>query len=152
MAQVQPISLAGVRIGFRNFEGREGAYNAAGDRNFVVFLDEDIAKNLESNGWNIKWPKPMEGGDPDEDTRQPYLQVSFTYKNFPPKIAIIDANGPTLLDEDTVEMLDWAEIKNVDIVIRPYVWEVNKQTGVKAYLKAMYVTIVTDEFAEKYGI
>jgi hypothetical protein len=37
---VKPLSLENVRIGFRNFEGREGQYNKSGDRNFVVFLED----------------------------------------------------------------------------------------------------------------
>ena len=45
------IRIEGARIGFRNFSGEEGRFNPKGRRNFCVFLEEDIAKDMEKEGW-----------------------------------------------------------------------------------------------------
>lgn len=150
---IKPINLENVRIGFRNFEGREGKFNKAGDRSFAVFLDMETANQLDAEGWNVKYPKPMEDQvDPYGDTREPYLQVSVSFDFYPPNIFLISDNNPTRISGDEVAMLDWAEILNVDLVLRPYEWSVNKNSGIKAYLKSGYFTIVTDKFASKYGV
>ena len=140
------IRIEGARIGFRNFSGEEGRFNPKGRRNFCVFLEEDIAKDMEKEGWNVKWLQPKEEGD----ALQAYLQVKVVFGKIPPKIVLVTMRGKTRLDEDTVNILDWAEIQNVDLVIRPYNWEVNGNTGVSAYIKTMYVTLREDEFESKY--
>ena len=35
---------------------------------------------------------------------------------------MISSNNKTLMTEDMVEMLDWAELEQVDLIIRPYNW------------------------------
>lgn len=150
---LKPLNLANVRIGFRNFEGRESQYNRNGDRNFVVFLeDHAFAEQLAAEGWNVKFPREnTERVDPDEPTRDPYLQVSVAFGNFPPEVHLISNNNSTRLGADEVSMLDWAELELVDLVIRPYEWSVNRNSGIKAYLKKGYFTIVSDVFTDKYG-
>lgn len=153
MAKVRPLSLEGVTIGFRNFEGREGLYNKAGDRSFAVFLDKQQAEELAAEGWNVKFPKEnVTRVDPDEDERDPYLIVSVSFDSYPPNVFLISNGNPSRLGPDEVSMLDWAEIENVDLVIRPYEWTVNRNSGIKAYLKAGYFSIVVDKFASKYGL
>ena len=142
----QDISIANAKIGFRNFSGKEGKFNAAGKRNFCVFLDTDIANRLSEDGWNIRWLRPRN----EDEAPQAYMQVEVSFRNIPPTIVQITHRGKTKLSEDTVGSLDWAELANVDLIIRPYNWQVNASTGVKAYLKSMYVTLNEDEFAEKY--
>lgn len=144
--RVPPLTVENARIGFRNFSGKEGPYNKAGNRNFCVFLETEIAEELASHGWNIKWLVPR---DP-EDERQAYLQVSVSYSNYPPKITTITSSGQTILDEDTIHVLDWADISMVDLIITPYSWEVNKKTGIKAYVRKMYITLEEDELEKKY--
>lgn len=146
MAINKNITVENARIAFRNFSGKEGRFNPAGRRNFCVFLDSDIAPSLQEDGWNIKYLQPREPGDEP----QAYLQVAVSYANIPPKIVLISGEGKTVLNETNVGMLDWAEISNVDLIIRPYNYDVNGKAGVKAYCKTMYVTIEEDEFEKKY--
>lgn len=146
------INFEGATIGFRNFAGEEGPFNKAGDRNFVVFVTAEEAEDLLQQGWNVKFPKERDFGADEEDTRNPYLPVSVNFKNIPPKVIMITGDQMTKLGEEDIAMLDWAEIEHMDLIVRPYQWSVNGNSGVKAYLKAMYVTLVTDEFAQKYGI
>lgn len=140
------IVIENARIGFRNFSGKEGKFNPAGRRNFCVFLETDLAKELESDGWNVRWLQPRD----EAEEPQPYLQVAVSFDNIPPKVILVTKKSKTPLDESSVDILDWAEIENVDLIIRPYNWDVNGKGGVKAYIKTMYVTIVEDEFESKY--
>jgi hypothetical protein len=150
MAEQGTVVMEGVRIVFRNFAGKEGQYNRQGDRNFAVLLDDTVANAMAEDGWNIKWLKPREDAEEDE-TDQAYLQVSVNYKGRPPTVALITSRGRTNLDEDTIDMLDWADITNVDLIVRPYSWEVQGKTGIKAYLKSMFVTIEEDVLERKYA-
>lgn len=141
------VLMEGVRIVFRNFAGKEGMYNREGDRNFAVLLDPDVAARMDKDGWNVKWLKSREEDEPE----QAYLQVSVNFKGRPPKVVMITSRGRTTLHEDEVELLDWADIRNVDLIIRPYEWAVNGKTGIKAYLQSIFVTIEEDALELKYS-
>lgn len=140
------LSIAGATIMFRNFSGKQTEYNRKGDRNFCVLLDSVTADQLLADGWNIKSLKKKN----EDDEQRYYVQVTVRYDNFPPRIYMYVGRKKTLLDEETVGLLDKAELSNVDLVISPSNWNVNGGSGVKAYVKTMHATIAEDVFASKY--
>lgn len=143
----EKVMIEGASIIFRNFEGKESQYNTKGQRNFAVILDENNAEKLLREGWNVKRLNPQEEGD----IPVPYIPVAVNFKNRPPRIVMISSSSRTNLNEDTVEVLDWADIRNVDLIFNAYNWEVGDKVGKKAYLKSMYVTIEEDELERKYA-
>ena len=140
------IRIDNAKIAFRNFAGAEGKFNPAGNRNFCVFLPEDVAKSMEAEGWNIRWLNSY----PDEPA-QGIISVKLNFGNYPPNIILISDGKMTRLDENTVDTLDFAELEKVDLILRGYEWNVSGKHGIKAYLKTGYFMLVVDELAKKYA-
>jgi len=141
------IIINGARIFFRNFSGKENQYNAEGNRNFCVEIDEDLASKLLSDGWNVKYSKPRE----ETDIPKPYLQVTVSYRKKAPKIVCIEGKRRQDFDESMVNTLDWIDMSNVDLRITGSHWEMGNNSGIKAYLDAIYITIEQDELDKKYA-
>lgn len=146
------LKLENTTIGFRNFAGNQDQYNKTGVRGFAVFLTYEQADELSALGWNVKYPKENPAIPADEDRRKPYLQVAFSLEMFPPKILLFHNGTPTYVDETNIDSLDWVQIETCDIVLRAHHWNVNGKSGIKAYLKSLYITVATDEFYDKYGV
>lgn len=146
--EVPTFMIEGARLIWKNFSGAETQFKPAGTRTFNVVLDKQTADKMAADGWNVKCKPPTE----EDDEEFCYLEVTVGYKAYPPKIVVITDTSRTMLTEDTVEMLDWADIRNVDFTARAYAWEVGPKSGIKAYLKNMFVTIEEDELERKYNM
>lgn len=147
MERRKMLNIANAKIIFRNFSGERSSYNREGDRNFCVIIeDEEDARRLEEDGWNIK---ALRLRDP-EDTQKYFLQVRVNFDKYPPMAYLVSGEHKTLLDEASISCLDYSDLIKVDLVISPYTWDVNGKTGIKAYLKIGYFTIDEDPFASQY--
>ena len=149
--KLSDITVMGARIIFRNFSGNATEYNAKGNRVFGLLLDDELAEQLEEDGWHVKYLKPR--NEEEEKHPRAWLQVKVKYGKIPPIVVLITSRGQTRLTEETVGQLDWARIENVDLIVRPYQYPETtlRPAGVSAYLKSIYVTIQEDALEKKYG-
>lgn len=153
--KISNIKIEGARLIFKNFQGKGNDFNKEGDRNFGVLIPDDMVEVLQNDGWNIKFRPPR----PDDGYEQPWLSVKVKYGKYPPIVTLINSSGKMRLDEESVGQLDWTRIKTSDIIIRPYSYDeivdkkgnVIRSSGVAAYLQALYVTVLEDDFASKYA-
>lgn len=142
------LQIDDAHITFKNFEGRGDQYNREGDRNFSVIIDDpEIAEALQRDGWNVKIKAPREEGDLPRMT----LKVKVKFNSRGPKIYLLSNGKQTLLSEDNVSCLDYADIISCDMDIRAYDWENNGKTGRTAYLNALRVRQNVDRFAMDFA-
>lgn len=145
---VDNLKVENAHIMFRNFSGKASQYNKEGSRNFCLRIDDpEAAQKLKDIGWNVR---ALAARNADEQPTY-YLQVSLSFDNYPANVILHKGSVATKLTEDTVGMLDFAEIKTIDLIIRPYQWEVRNDSGIKAYVKTMHVTLEEDPFESKYA-
>lgn len=135
---------------FKNFEGREKKFNQKGDRNFVVALPDELAVQMIEDGWNVKMLKPKE--DDEDGIARPIITVKVRFDKIPPRIYLITDTSRTRLDEDTVDSLDWVDIRSVDLIARGHWYDMNGDQGYTAYLKSLFVIINEDPLEKKYQI
>jgi hypothetical protein len=144
----ESVVIENTRLLFRNFKGAKGKYNKEGERSFSVVLEPKQAQDMIEMGWKVKWLKPREEGD--EPT--PFLPVKINFEGRrPPRIVLITSKNRTTLDEEDVSLVDFANIANVDLIVNPYHWNVDGDTGINAYLKSMFIIIEEDYLDRKYA-
>lgn len=146
---------SGQQLIFRNFKGEASKFNNAGDRNFCLIIDEELAGELQAKGFLIKHTKAR-----DDFDSVPYIKikVGYTLKDgtdnpYPPKIYKIDSTGMKALDKTNVKLLDGARITKADLIFSGYEYE-DRETGERrysAYLRNLYVEIEENDLEREYN-
>ena len=148
--RLEPIKIKDAQIMWPNFSGIGKKFNAEGDRNFHVMIDLETAEEMDRLGWNIKY----HDADPEREGSERWasLKVAVRFDKYPPRIIMKSGGVTTPLSAETVGILDWADKKDVNLYITASHWEnTKKETGFKAWLNRMSVTIDPDD-AEFEGI
>lgn len=140
------LTIEDAELIFLNFAGEAKQYNIEGDRNFCVVLDDESAQQLIELGWNVKTREARDEGD----SPRHILKVAVKFGDFPPELYMLTSKNKTLVPEEMLGLLDKAEVERVDITIKPYAWSVNGNTGIKAYLKRLYMKIEENYLDLKY--
>lgn len=139
------ISFDDAKIIIRNFAGKKSQYNAEGDRNFgLVIQDPMLAQQLIDDGWNVKVRQPR---TENEDVFY-WTPIKVKYGQSGPYACIVSGDNRRELGEDEIACLDSVAIERVDLDIRAYEWHVNGKTGISGYLQGIKVTQKYNRFAQ----
>lgn len=143
------LQMDGVRLIHRNFEGRESQYNRKGDRNFsIAIYDEELAQRLVDEGWNVKIKPPREEGE----APRMHLPVKVKFNDRGPNVYLSSGSARgRRLNEETISCLDYIDILDANLDIRPYNWDINGKQGRTAYLQSLEVIQDVDRFADRYA-
>lgn len=144
--KIRDLAIENAVLVSRNFSGKKGKFNAEGRRNFSVQLRSEDGEKLAKDGWPIRCALPKD----EYDDHLCYMTVKVKFEVKPPVIYLVSGNNKTLLSEENLNILDYIDIENADLILSPYQYEFNGKEGITAYLKKAYITIKEDKFDQKY--
>lgn len=144
------IRLQDIPIKWRNFEGRAvPPYNAVGQRNFVLFLTDEMGAAFRKLGFNVKHLDPQEEGG----TGQDFVKVNVRVESDrPPKVFLVNSKGKRLLEPDMYELADVADVETIDVLVNRYerTWQ-DGRTTVTPYLQTIMLFLREDELEQAYA-
>ena len=156
-------NLTNKDILFRNFAGVEKQYNNAGDRNFCVRLDEQIANELASMDIPVKILEPRdEDGEPLRFIKIKIKDFSKLYsanvgQHWPDDMSLAERKEKQKLSEASYYSLDDANIQTALITVSIYRWTrgtgANKNSGTSLALSEGFFKVEPNELeAQFFGI
>lgn len=151
-AYIAPRTFKGLKrsdLYFRNFKGVDKFNPKNTQPTFAVFLDDELAAEMKAEGWYIRETKVRDDA-PSDVVPRPYIKVSIKFDGLRPPIVNMVIDGEkTLLDKNTIKVLDGADISTMSFRIRAYQWDDKGVYGAAAILDRMNVYIEPDELEEE---
>lgn len=140
-----------------NFEGNpeKDRFRSPERKGNLIIPDKRLAREMMDEKFNVKMTKPRPGYEEDFEPEY-YISVKMNFKSRrPPKIMLVDENGPMPLTEDTVSTIDILQenhaIKNVNALCNVY--HNNDRDSNSLYVSVMYVEqdVERDPYADLYS-
>lgn len=150
MAGIKRFTLRGAKLIYKEFGGK-GKYSK-GKPSVCVILDDKLAKEMTSAGYNVKFPEPYvkpETGEVYE--RNPYLKLKIATGAHFPTIIMISNDEKHIINEANAGILDYQYIPTADLEISGSKIDYNGQQFTVAYLNKAYLTIAQDELDLMYA-
>lgn len=158
MAKYLPnLQLKGAKVlggTFKNFSGTKTKYNAEGNRNFCVRIDDpELATTLSEDGWNIKI-RPAR--DEDEDALY-YVKCNLRDNSkVPPDVYSVQERGGRLVrtkvEPENWGIFDTLYIESIDVELTPWKSkDADPDDPYGAYVKTLFVHVPNNDFANMYA-
>lgn len=116
----------------------------------LVIPNIDQARQLIDEGYNVKLTKPREGEEEGFVPRY-YVCIKANYDSpWPPKVYLVtEEDNATLLDAESVSVIDDMWVESVNAVLNPY----EGPNGKSLYVKSMEVfqKVDDDPISSKYS-
>lgn len=147
--------VPGTDLWWRNMQGAPTDFTPAGTRNFAIAISDEMADELEAEGWTCISRKPRNSSDPDSPILARFkIKMNFNSAN-PPRIYIASSDGKrrTQVDEQYLDdqNIDRRGIEWCDIAVNPYNRTVNGKDWCSAYLSELTIKLQEGAFDYKYA-
>lgn len=148
------VEVPGGDLWYRNMQGTPDDFTPAGNRSFSVAISDELAEELESEGWTCITHKPRSSKDPDSPIIARFrIKMNFD-SQYPPKVYVASRDGKrrTQVDETWLDdqNIDRRGIEWCDIEVNPYNRTVNNKDWCSAYLSEITIKLKEGAFDYKY--
>lgn len=124
----------------------------------LLIPSREQAMALIDEGVKVRATRPRQDDDPDTFEPEYFVPILLKFRTkdgtavkYPPKVYLVSGRSKTLLDEESVGILDHVHVKNVNVVLNPYVYDHTKD-GISLYVRTMYVEQAEDDpYADRYN-
>lgn len=144
----------GKKLSWRNMQGHATDNVPAGIRSFAMIIEDDLAEELERDGWTCISHKLLKKTDPEGPiVSRLKVKINFNSPN-PPRIYVSSSDGKrrTLVDESWLDEqnIDRRSIEWVHVSVNPYRSHVNGKDWCTAYLDEMIIKLSEGAFDNLY--